>query len=146
MQDMTTDPSRVVDHLGSFSSWLTDHSGLGYGLRYVDGRLWDEVGVRVISSPRDDLAWYEENLALVDSYLAGATMFRYPQVLGDRFSRSAMLESVGAGLSGGQFPLEQIVRVERGHNHALTGTRQRVRAMNDPDDVQWTADRMHSCC
>lgn len=141
MQELTADGSRLVKRIRRFSSWLVAHSRLGFGIRLVSGRVWDEVLAWAVISTREDDAWYAENLPTIDAYLLGATLFRYPRVLGDSFRRTALLESLAAGVDGRHYPLQRILEVVRAGNHGLRGTRDRVRTLGDPDDRQWTADR-----
>ena len=65
---------------------------------------------------RTDGGWYNENLASLDAYLLGATLFRYPRVLGDRYRRAELSESLAAAVQGHGFPLRRIVEVARAEN------------------------------
>lgn len=141
MQELTADNSQIVSRIQRFTSWLREHSRLGLGLKQVSGRLWDEVLAWAVTSNKLDDAWYAENLLAIDAYLLGATLFRYPRVLGDSFRRTALLESLAAGTDGRHYPLTTILEVTRAGNHHLSGTRDRVRTLSDPNDRQWTASR-----
>lgn len=113
MQELTRDGSLPIARIGALSSWMREHSKLGYTLHLVTAELWDDVLGWAAASVRTDNDWYAENRPLIDAYLLGATLFRYRAVMRDRFHRLAFSEALTAGASGKPFPLEQILAVSR---------------------------------
>ncbi len=140
MRELTSDNSPFITCLASFCGHLKHRSRLGHGLNLVSGKVWDEVLGWALTTPRQDVEWVERNVPSVDAYLLGATLFRYPQVLGAKFQRSALVEAFAAGLAGEAFPAHRILEVARADNADLRGTRDRVRSLSSPEDRLWTAD------
>lgn len=139
IEELATGGSLVGARLTSFTHWYLRHSELGYALHRVTPELWDEVLAWVAASLRTDEEWYEQNLDLVDSYLLGATLFRYRSVMGDAFRRLAFSEALDAGGRGLPFPAAQIVAVARA-KHELKGARGRaVRTLASAEDNMTTA-------
>ena len=134
MQLLTDDDSLVIDRVARFSRVLSERSQLGLGLKLINARLWDEVLAWAVTSVRGDGDWFTENIPLIDAYLLGGTLFRYPAILGDRFRRAAFLEATAAGTGAEVFPLERILTVARGGNAGLHGSRQVVRGLSDIGD------------
>lgn len=141
MDQITAPDSPSLSRIERLSLAVRERSRLGYGLRFVAWQLWDEVLAWAATSatPSDD--WWEQNLPLVDAYLLGGTVFRYPTVLGDRYRRSAFQEALSAGLGGERFPLEKILAVARAANPQLRAARQAVRGISAGEDRLWLADR-----
>lgn len=132
LAEITAPGDRVRTRLRAFSAWYQGASQLGYGLHEVTRELWDDVLAWAASSSRTDTSWYRDNLALLDGYLLGATLFRYRSVLGDRFHRTAFLEALDAGSNGYLFPGAEILAVTRNETR-LEGTRGAVvRSLDEP--------------
>ena len=73
-------------------------------------------------------------------YLLGATSFRYPSVLRDRFARLAMTEALAAGLKEEDFPTQRIAEVTRTLIPDLREGRARIRGSSTTADRLWLAD------
>lgn len=140
MRELTQENSAFVTALASFCAHVRQASRLGHGLSLVSTRVWDEVLGWAVTTRRHDVEWLNRNVPIVDSYLLGATLFRYPRVLGAKFQRAALIEACAAGVNGEPFPLRRIVEVARADNVDLRGTRDRVRSLASPEDRLWTAD------
>ena len=146
---MSSPPKSRHSSSGSLPSAriLQAGSKLGYGLRLVSSRLWDEVLTWAGCSDEADETWYTENVPLVDAYLLGASLFRYPQILGDRFSRGALLEAAVAGVAGESFPLERILSVTRGRTPGPRGSRGAfIRSLEDERIGDGSRTEMRACC
>ncbi len=113
--------------------------------RTLQARLWSPARQRTsagrCSRPRRDIIARFRGVVrgdqkTIDTYLLGTTLFRYPRALGDSFRRTALLETLVAGVEGRHFPLRRILKVTRAGNHGLSGTRDRVRTLGDADDRQ----------
>lgn len=140
MRELTQENSAFVSALASFCAHLKHSSRLGLGLNLVSTRVWDEVLGWAVTTRRHDVEWIDRNVPIVDSYLLGATLFRYARVLGARFQRAALIEAFAAGVDGETFPLRRIVEVARAENAELRGIRDRVRSLASQEDRLWTAD------
>ena len=103
MDRLSAPDSPVLRRLRQFTAVLRDRSRLGYGLRLVAWQVWDEVLAWAAATPSGDEAWWVQNLPLIDAYLLGATLFRYPLVLGGRYRRVAFHEALAAGTAGDEF-------------------------------------------
>lgn len=112
MHELTADDSVVLRRITDFSAWYRDRSQLGYALRLVHPDLWDEV-LGWAAAFDAGVGEYEESLDLLDSYLLGATLFRYTTVMRDPYKNTAFLESLSAGKAGSPFPTERILGVAR---------------------------------
>lgn len=141
MGHFTDSDSSAPQRMQDFSVVARERSRLGYGLRLVAWQLWDEVLAWAAATDTADAAWWEQNLPVVDAYLLGATVFRYPTVLGDRYRRVAFHEALAAGLAGEPFPVDKILAVARAGNPELRASRQAVRGLSSEEDRQWLADR-----
>lgn len=121
MQELTEENSPFIVRLGSFCVGFVERSKLGFGLTRISSRVWDEVlGWAVTTSRRDD-QWLALNVPIIDSYLLGATLFRYAQVLGTRFQRAGLIEALAAGVAGDRFPLHTILEVARAETSNYEG-------------------------
>ena len=87
----------------------------------------------------DDASRVRDRLSEIDAYLLGATSFRYPSVLRDRFARLAMTEALAAGLKEEDFPTQRIAEVTRTLIPNLREGRARS-AMSTTADRLWLAD------
>lgn len=141
MGRLTEPDSRALLRMRDFAEVVRERSRLGYGLRLVAWQVWDEVLAWAAVSGNADPAWWEQNLPAVDAYLLGASVFRYPTVLGDRYRRVAFHEALAAGLAGEPFPVDKILAVARAGNPELRASRQAVRGLSDAANRQWLADR-----
>lgn len=141
MGELTAADSVVNERVAAFTAIVESRSGLGYGLRLINRHLWDEVLAWAVSNDQADDTWFLENVPLIDAYLFGASLFRYPQTLGDRFERGAFLEAAVAGIAGEPFPLKRILSVTRGASGGLRGARgATIRSLDDEEDRQWLKD------
>ena len=113
LKELTSDNSAVLQRVGAFSTWYQDASRLGYALKLVHPDLWDEVLGWAATSTDTAEDWYSTSLELIDSYLLGGTLFRYPGVLRDPQKNAALLEALTAGSTSEPFPLDQILAVAR---------------------------------
>jgi hypothetical protein len=84
-------------------------SRLKYGLRFVSHQLWDEVLGWAVTRGR----WDDADLQAIDAYLFGGTVFRYATIFGARFSRSAFVKALAAGVRDEPFPLRAILLATR---------------------------------
>lgn len=134
MQQLTDRDSVVLARLANFSRWIRDKGSLGYALRQVSPELWDEVFAWAAASRGDSESWYVESQDLIEGYLVGGTLFRYPAIIGDRYRRAAFLEALKAGDSGERFPLKRILGVVRGGENGLHGSGQMVRGLGDIEE------------
>jgi hypothetical protein len=125
MHDITEDGSAVIERLTAFSTWYPASSELGYVLQQVTPELWDEVLGWVAASTRSDSESYDESRDSIDSYLLGATLFGYRNVMGDGFRRLALLEALDAGARAEQFPRDRIIAAARAR-YQLRGARGRA--------------------
>jgi hypothetical protein len=138
ISQLTVADSPLIRRLTAFSEVVEARSKLGFGLRLVSWQLWDEVLIWAVAYEEADGSWFTESLPLIDAYLFGASLFRYPQILGDRYQRAALMEAAAAGASGQPFPLERILSVTRGAHSGLRGTGGAfIRRLDDPDDRDW---------
>lgn len=141
LAEVTEQNSTVRERLRAFTSWYRGASALGHVLHQATPELWDDVLAWAVTSPRSDVTWYEENREPVDTYLLGATLFRYRSVLGDAFRRVAFHEALEAGSAGYGFPLGEIVAVVRAKTR-LRGTRgSAVRGVTSDEDLESLASR-----
>lgn len=114
LEELTEPESLFLSRSAAFSTWFTERSDLGFVLRMVTPEHWDEVYAWVAASQRSDIEWFEENRVAIDTYLLGATLFRYRSVMRDTFRRLAFVEALEAGKNGRHFPLQLIVEAARG--------------------------------
>ena len=134
MRQLVEPDSKAISRMTTLVDVLVSRSGLRFGLYSVDPRLWDDVLAWAAVNPRvEDLGWLVQNLDAVDSYLLGATAFRYPSVLGDAYARLAMTEALFAGLAEDAFPVQSIIEATR-------GTFDLLRICDLGDDLEWVAD------
>ena len=112
-------------------------SALGFGLYSVDPRLWDDVLAWAAVNPRaEDPRWLVQNLDAVDSYLLGATAFRYPSVLRDPLRSARDDRGADCGRRRRRFPFQSIIEATRG-----TFDLSRVDCDSRlGDDLEWVAD------
>jgi hypothetical protein len=141
MQALSDPDGSPVRRMGAALEAVMRFSALGFGLYSVDERLWDDVLAWAAVNPCvEDAAWLREHVSSIDAYLLGATSFRYPSVLRDRFSRPAMTEALDAGVSGEAFPTQRISEVTRSLIPDLREGRARIRGSNNAEDRLWLAD------
>lgn len=134
MADLTDDEAVALRRMSAFAQWYVEHSELGHALRQVTWQHWDEVLAWVASNQRSEEAWFSDNRKLVDSYLLGVTLFSYRTVLGEKFSRLALLEALDAGSKGERFPLDRIVAVARGETNLRGSRGKAVLGLEDDED------------
>jgi hypothetical protein len=141
MRTLTDVSSDALQRMANALHAIVHASTLGFGLYPVDKRLWDDVlGWAAVNKRVDDAEWVSGQVPSIDSYLLGATAFRYPSVLRDRFARLAMTEALAAGMTGDAFPTERIAEVVRTHVPELREGRQRIRGSRPTEDRLWLAD------
>jgi len=141
MRTLSDLQSSAVRRMATMLDVVMCSSKLGFGLYSVDERLWDDVLAWAAVNRRvEDKAWVLEQLPSIDGYLIGATSFRYPSVLRERFSRLAMTEALAAGLSEEGFPTRRIAEVTKSLIPDLRDGRQGVRGSSDADNRLWLAD------
>ena len=139
MKEFGDPGSKPILRMATLVDVLVSRSALGFGLYSVDPRLWDDVLAWAAVNPRaEDSEWLVQNLGAVDSYLLGATAFRYPSVLRDRYARLAMTEALAAGVAGDAFPVEPIIEATRGTFDSLQVGQQKICDLGD--DLEWVAD------
>jgi hypothetical protein len=129
MARLAADGSEPLGRIGLLGRLLTAESGLGYGLREVDGALLDHVFGWVAVHPQGtDEAYLSSQLPEIDAYLLGATAFRYPTVFRDTFARVGFAQAIDAGTAGDGFPLGGILRATRTQWPRFTSGQRSVRA------------------
>jgi hypothetical protein len=116
----------ATPRVDAFTRLLIKHSELRQGLRHVNRYLWEDVYAWAVVANFDDADSFVTHRQAVDDYLVGATIFRYQQVLGDRWRRSAFMEALDAGSRREAFPLQRIVSVARGLSQDLRGSGQQI--------------------
>jgi hypothetical protein len=123
--------SPALDRLIQFFHDYPTASRLKYGLRFVREQLWDEVLAWAVARGH----WDAADLQIIDSYLLGATLFQYPTVLGDAFSRRALAEALAAGLRDEPFPMRAILYATRNRfGDDLKRARRQVRALRNTEE------------
>lgn len=125
MRALSADGSTVRARIAAFSAWYLANSSLGYGIHRIPNELWDDVLAWVAASDHSNEKHWKRNLDAIDSYVLGATLFRYRAILRDPFRNVAFLESLDAGSRGADFPLDQIVEATRSKTR-LSGSRGRA--------------------
>ncbi|WP_394278460.1 DUF262 domain-containing protein [Microbacterium sp.] len=141
LAEITEPGSDARVRLAAFASWYTAESSLGYVLHQVTAELWDDVLSWAVASPRSDVDWYRASVEALDTYLLGATLFRYRGVMGDAFRRIAFQEPLEAGSDALSFPLDEIVSVVRAKTR-LRGPRGRaVGGVESAGDLETLAGR-----
>jgi hypothetical protein len=120
---------------------VTERSALGFGLYSVDERLWDDLlGWAAVNPNVDKEGWLVDQMRSIDAYLMGATAFRYPALLRDRFARVAMTEALASGVAGETFPTQRIAEVTRTLVPGLRDGRATIRGAIDERDKMALAD------
>lgn len=141
LAEITEPGSPVRVRLAAFASWYSAESSLGYVLQQATPELWDDLLAWAVTAPTPDVEWYRASIEALDSYLLGATLFRYRSVMGDTFRRIAFHESLEAGSAAQPFPLEEIVSVIRAKTR-LRGSRGRaVGGVESEDALENLASR-----
>lgn len=125
----------VAARLTPFTFELRRHSSLRQGLRFVHRHLWEEVFAWAVLCDRDVVDWAETDFKPVESYLLGASLFSYPQVLGDPYRRDALAVALDAGMNGDDFPLERLLAVARSRSEDLRRARRAVPQSVDYDSI-----------
>lgn len=134
LTELAAEDSTLLKRVRLFTEWYIQNSELGYVLHQVEAGLFDDVLGWVAACSNSGTDWYEESKPLIDSYLLGATLFRYRSVLGDPFRRIALAEALLAGSRDEPFPLLEIIRVTKGKTQ-LGGLRGRtVKGLESPLD------------
>lgn len=105
---------------------LRAHSGLKQALRYVHRHLWEEVFAWAVASCREPAGWGPADIPPIGTYLLGASLFSYPQVLGDPYRRDAMAVALAAGVGGQPFPTPRLLAVARERGEELRRGRRAV--------------------
>lgn len=103
----------VAERIDPFIRVLRANSKLKQGLRYVHRHLWEEVFAWVVTSNRSVLEWSAGDVPPVETYLLGASLFSYPQVLGDSYRRDALAVALAAGTASEAFPTSRLLRAAR---------------------------------
>jgi hypothetical protein len=139
--EQLADPSREpLRRMKRAMQAIACRSSLGGALAGVDERLWDHVlGWAACNNALD--AVLDASIHDIDAYLVGATAFKYPTVLRDKFARVAMHEALAAGAHGGLFPVHRILQVTRGSFQILAGGRERVASLETDEDRVALANR-----
>ncbi len=134
MEELTTEGSDALLRITAFSTWYRAESRLGFSLRLVQPDLWDELLGWAATCPEPSPEWYQDSLEALDSYLLGATIFRYPTVMRDPYKHAALLEALTAGSRSQPFPLDQILAVAR--RSGLRGSRSLVATLQEAEHRQ----------
>lgn len=115
MKELTSEKSPVGRRIETFTSWYRANSELKYALRLVQRDLFDIVlGWAATHDPDfNEQANADKQRQLIDTFLVGASLFRYPSILGDPFRRKALIEALKAGARSDDFPLEAILQAVR---------------------------------
>jgi hypothetical protein len=116
----------VAERIAPFTDALRSHSTLKQALRYVNRYLWEEVFAWVVSSGRSPDSWTYDDVFDVETYLLGASLFSYPQVLGDPYRRDALAVALEAGANHGKFPVARLLAVARNRSESLRRGRSAV--------------------
>ena len=102
-----SEPLRRMSRLGEA---LVRNSNLGYALREIHPALFDHIfGWAAVNSSINDPKYLDSQLHEIETYLLGGTIYGYPTVFLDTFSRLAFIEALSAGLKGKPFPTEKII-------------------------------------
>jgi hypothetical protein len=116
----------VAERIEPFTRVLRGQSELKQALRYVHRLLWEEVFAWVVTSNRAAVGWSAADVPAVETYLLGASLFSYPQVLGDPYRRDAMAVALAAGTAGEPFPTLRLVAAARERGEDLRRGRRSV--------------------
>ncbi|GAA3033318.1 DUF262 domain-containing protein [Microbacterium dextranolyticum] len=133
LRSMKLSAPHVATAVQRFTAAIHEHTQLGYALRITRTQLWEDVFGWVVASDADR-EWTSNDVATVEDYVLGASLFGYQQVLGDAFRRDAFAVAIDAGSSGRQFPLEEIIGVAHGRYPKLKRGRQLVRGLLSDDE------------
>lgn len=127
MDEITQPDSLVMRRVGAFTTWLRVNSRLGLALKSVTPDLFEDVLAWAAATEGTSGDYYTGSLEAIDSYLLGATIFRYPSVMRDTYRRMAFLEclTAGAAAEGFQTAVDRILTVARAGN-GLRGGRSAV--------------------
>ena len=63
--------------------------------------------------------WSAEDVPPVETYLLGASLFSYPQILGDPYRRDALAVALAAGADPEAFPTSRLLAVARNRGEDL---------------------------
>jgi hypothetical protein len=141
MREMAADGSAPLRRMAATLNVIAQSSRLGFGLYSVDSRLWDTVlGWAAVNAAVEEESWLRGSLDAIDAYLFGATVFHYPAILRDPFSRLAFNEALVAGTEREPFPTQRIAEVARTQFPGLREGRQRIRGSRAEVDRLWLAD------
>ena len=116
----------AAERIAPFTRVLRAHSGLRQALRYVHRHLWEEVFAWAVASGREPGGWGPGDVPPIATYLLGASLFSYPQVLGDPYRRDAMAVALAAGVAGQPFPTPRLLAVARERGEELRRGRRAV--------------------
>ena len=119
------------------SRWFTDalrrHTRLGFALTMTRQQIWEEVFAFVVASSAER-EWTASDVADVEEYALGTTLFGYQQVLGDAFRRDAFSVALAAGGRDSRMPVHEVIGVAHGRRPKLERGRQRVRGITALDE------------
>lgn len=138
---LAQDGSEVLGRIGLLGNVLTTESNLGYGLHEISSMLFDHVfGWAVVNPRATDRTYLISQLKTIETYLLGATSFRYPAVFIDTFARIGFEQSLAAGIRSDPFPLDQIISKCGNEWPGLRRGRRSVRAVASDADRLALAD------
>lgn len=121
----------AAERIAPFTRVLRQQSQLKQALRYVHRYLWEEVFAWAVASNRDAARWSAADVPAIESYLLGASLFSYPQVLGDPYRRDAMAVALAAGAAGESFPTLRLLAAARERGEDLRRGRRSVLAADE---------------
>lgn len=122
----------VAQALGRFTSVIRERTRLGFALTMTRRQVWEEVLAWAVASGTGR-EWNAADVADVEEYVLGTTLFGYQQVLGDVFRRDAFSVALAAGVEGRPFPLSEIIGVAHWRRPKLTRGRQQVLGIGDAE-------------
>ena len=132
MSLLTAEGSTVLARLEEFTVAFCSQSRLGYAIRMVRERLWDEVFAWAVVKG----TWSDSDLQTIDDYLLGGTLFAYPSIFGTSFSTLSFLEAVSAATQDAPFPLRiHLGKYTRTKYPQLERSRRRVASLQHPPDA-----------
>jgi len=111
MRNLSRGENVALERIGRIGRMIEKDTRLGYGLKELDGSpLFDHVfGWAAVCPKANSDEFVKAELKRIETYLIGATIFRYPTVFRDAFDRMAFLEALHAGKNCLPFPIEKIL-------------------------------------
>ena len=111
MRSLSREGNEVLERIGRLGRMIETESRLGYGLWEVaDSPLFDHVFAWAAVCPKAvSVEFLKTELHRIETYLIGATIFRYPTVFRDAFDQLGFSEALFAGMNCRSFPLERIL-------------------------------------